>query len=55
MVGLVRPELVYRVHRLLNGRVSYSLWLRGPLSRPSKLLGWGPARGRAAASNKGIK
>lgn len=29
-VGLVKPELSHRVDHLVNGRVSYSLWIRGP-------------------------
>ncbi len=29
-VGIVRPELTHRFNYLLNGRSSYSLWLRGP-------------------------
>lgn len=29
MIGLVRPQLEHRIHTLRNGRVSYSLWLRG--------------------------
>lgn len=28
-MGIVQPELSHRIDRLLNGRVSYSLWLRG--------------------------
>jgi hypothetical protein len=29
-VGVVRPELEHRIDSLLNGRSSWSLWLRGP-------------------------
>lgn len=29
-VGLVRPTLEHRIAELLNGRESWSLWLRGP-------------------------
>jgi hypothetical protein len=29
-VGIVPPEFEHRIHGLLNGRDSWSLWLRGP-------------------------
>lgn len=28
-IGIVRPPLCHRIESLLNGRTSYSLWLRG--------------------------
>lgn len=40
MVGLIRPQFVHRIAFLLNGN-SYSLWLRGPIIAPIKLLGDG--------------
>lgn len=39
--GLVRPELCHRVHSLLNGKVSYSLWLRGQVCADVALRGPG--------------
>lgn len=30
MVGIVPPHLEHRIDSLLNGRESWSLWLRGP-------------------------
>ena len=43
MVGLIRPEFTHRVHRLRNGKDSMSIWLRGKITRPIKLIGrgWG--------------
>jgi hypothetical protein len=41
MVGLVPPKMAHRVHSLRNKRVSYSLWLRGPIVAPVKLIGDG--------------
>lgn len=29
-IGLVAPSLEHRIHALLNGKSSWSLWLRGP-------------------------
>lgn len=56
MVGLVRPEFAHRVSGLLNGRVSYSLWLRGPICAPVKLLGDGwPQEYRGGVSPQGGK
>lgn len=39
--GIVRPALSHRVASLLNGRVSYSLWLRGPICAGVDLRGPG--------------
>ncbi|MDY0747330.1 hypothetical protein SNE35_22700 [Paucibacter sp. R3-3] len=39
--GLVRPELSHRIDMLANGRVSYSLWLRGPRTHEVSLRGPG--------------
>lgn len=42
-MGFVQPYLVHRVHRLLNGKSSYSLWIRGPKTHETYLIGkgWG--------------
>lgn len=40
-IGHVSPELTHRIARLLNGRVSYSLWIRGPKRAPIRLVGEG--------------
>ncbi len=39
-IGIVRPELEHRIHKLRNGSNSYSLWLRGPKVRNIKLRGY---------------
>ncbi|MGG9998706.1 hypothetical protein ACQU0X_14750 [Pseudovibrio ascidiaceicola] len=39
-IGIVRPELEHRIHKLRNGFRSYSLWLRGPKVRNIKLRGY---------------
>lgn len=41
MVGLVRPAFSHRIQALVNGRVSYSLWLRGPVIADVHLRGIG--------------
>jgi len=38
--GIVAPHLEHRIHSLLNGRSSWSLWLRGPKVAPIKLRGY---------------
>lgn len=38
-IGVVRPELEHRIGGLLNGKVSYSLWLRGPKVRKIQIRG----------------
>jgi hypothetical protein len=38
-VGIVRPELCHRIHALLNGRCSYSLWLRGQKRAQIEIIG----------------
>lgn len=38
-VGVVRPELCHRVHKLLNGKSSYSLWFRGRKSAEVSIFG----------------
>lgn len=30
MIGVVPPDLEHRIDRLINGRSSWSIWLRGP-------------------------
>lgn len=40
-IGIIAPAFAHRVSKLLNGRVSYSLWFRGPIIAQIKLLGWG--------------
>lgn len=47
-IGLVRPEFAHRVCGLLNGKASYSLWLRGPICADVKLIGEGWAKQRTA-------
>ncbi len=39
MIGIVRPEHCHRIDSLLNGRCSYSLWLRGRKSAPVEIRG----------------
>ncbi len=39
-IGVVHPELEHRTDRLLNGKNSYSLWLRGPRCREIVLRGF---------------
>lgn len=34
--GVVKPDLEHRISRLLNGKESWSLWLRGPKFKPVK-------------------
>ena len=41
MFGIVRPHHAHRIHSLLNGHSSYSLWLRGPRTHDIKLIGNG--------------
>lgn len=38
-VGVVRPELCHRIHKLLNGKSSYSLWLRGKKTAKVEIRG----------------
>lgn len=38
-IGIVRPELEHRIGGLRNGKVSYSLWLRGPKVRKINVRG----------------
>lgn len=40
-IGRVEPELSHRIVSLLNGRSSYSLWLRGPRRAEIELRGPG--------------
>lgn len=46
-VGVVSPSYCHRISALLNGRVSYSLWLRGPICSDVELKGngWGDQTG----------
>lgn len=39
--GYVAPSLCHRVHQLINGRTSYSLWLHGPKVASIELHGPG--------------
>jgi hypothetical protein len=39
--GLIAPSFAHRVHRLLGGGPSLSLWIRGPICADVKLLGEG--------------
>lgn len=45
-ISIVRPRFCHRVDSLLNGRVSYSLWLRGPIIADVELHGdgWPPEK-----------
>lgn len=47
MIGLVRPACSHRVAGLRNGRVSYSLWIRGRKRARVELSGKGWQRGAA--------
>ena len=38
-IGVVQPELCHRIDRLLNGRCSYSLWLRGRKRAKIEIVG----------------
>lgn len=40
-IGVISPRFVHRVHALLNGRCSYSLWIRGPIVADVELVGPG--------------
>lgn len=42
--GFVQPALSHRIDTLLNGRCSYSLWIRWPKSAEVELRGPGWAR-----------
>lgn len=56
MIGLIRPAFAHRVVQIRNGRSSYSLWLRGPIIAPIKLLGLGwPQELQGAVSPQGGK
>lgn len=56
MVGLVKPPFAHRIQGLVNGRASYSLWLRGPIVAPVKLLGDGwPVEYQGGISPQGGK
>jgi hypothetical protein len=48
MIGLIPPSLSHRVVSLRNGRVSYSLWIRGPKVARIELRGDGWANQRSA-------
>ena len=40
-IGVVFPEMAHRVHRVLNGEESVSLWVRGPKTHKTQLIGQG--------------
>lgn len=44
MIGIVPPKLAHRVARVINGKWSYSFWLRGPVVANVKLVGDGWVR-----------
>lgn len=50
-VGIIRPEFAHRVHRLANGKSSYSLWFRGPITHDIHILG--PGYDEVLASEEG--
>jgi hypothetical protein len=54
-IGIIRPEFAHRVQGLVNGRSSYSLWLRGPICADVKLLGDGWPDGAPTISPQGGK
>jgi len=37
--GHIAPEFEHRIHRLINYKASYSLWIRGPMIRDVKTKG----------------
>lgn len=49
-VGRVAPTLSHRAAALINGKCSYSLWLRGPIVATIELHGSGWALQRGASS-----
>lgn len=53
MIGLVRPELAHRIAALVNGRESWSLWLRAPKTHPINLVGDGWELERAKGGRSG--
>lgn len=56
MAGIIRPEFCHRIEAVLNGRSSYSLWLRGPICAPVHLVGNGwPEEYRGGVSPQGGK
>lgn len=40
-IGIVRPSFAHRIEELVNGKYSYSLWLRGRVAEKIILKGWG--------------
>lgn len=38
-VGIVRPDLEHRIAGFMNGKTSYSLWIRGPKVRQINVRG----------------
>lgn len=40
-IGWITPAFCHRVHALLNGRYSYSLWIRFRVVAPINLVGFG--------------
>jgi hypothetical protein len=55
MVGIVRPGHAHRIHALRNGRVSYSLWLRGKRTHDIRLVGDGwPAQFERAEIERAV-
>lgn len=44
--GFVRPDYCHRIHALVNGKSSYSLWLRGPVIADVTLVGEGWPHGK---------
>ncbi|KZL17925.1 hypothetical protein PsWM33_05134 [Pseudovibrio sp. WM33] len=39
-IGIVRPSYEHRIAGLMNGKSSWSLWVRGPKVAPIKLRGY---------------
>jgi hypothetical protein len=39
-VGIIRPEFCHRIHALIGGSPSYSLWFRGRITHDIRLVGW---------------
>ena len=38
-IGIVKPELCHRIYALLNGKSSYSLWIRFPKRAEVRIFG----------------
>lgn len=41
MIGIVSPDKVHRIAGLINGKFSFSLWIRGKKKKDAKMIGKG--------------